>query len=474
MLNPQEINLKQFGSILSRRRWLIITSVGACFALAVVVNLMTRPIYLATVSVEVRKEPTRSQLTGEAIASDQWQSDNITVFTAADLVTNRTLLRDVALKLKERGLLRMPPHPRLPFLKPSRGASARGGGSSVDELNREIDWLIEITTVRPVRDTRLFNVEVEHWNPATATSIADILANTYAAIQEGWLATADSSRAGEMSLQMKETRKRINKLKGNLNGPSGYAPVILAEQLKQLTGAIGGLNNAYVKVQTDRLDVGARLKGVRAVLRDSLRASGDLPIQTETLDGLWRNLLGRQTELARSREVYRDGHPKVMMLVSEVRDIRESIQAELAKTASVFELEHAVLLERETNLLATIALQEGKLREVSDLLAQQMTIQSELQSSRELYDKLMTRVQEDQVSGAVRYPLARVVGSATVGSKPVRPRWLLNMVLGAMVGLLSGTGLALLQEYLRQTIRTPIDAAEQLQLPVLGMIPKRA
>ena len=473
MPNPQEIDLKQLGSILSRRRRLILTTAGACLALAVAVNLMTRPIYVATVCVEVRKEPNRSSLTGEAIASDQWQSDNIAVFTAAQLVTNRTLLREVALKLKERGLLQMPTRPRLPFLSPSRAAPAGGDREFIDELNREIDWLIEITTVRPVRDTRLFNVQVEHWNPATATSIADMLANAFIASQARWLATADSSRAGEMSQQMEETRKRIKTLESSLNGSSSEAPVILAGQFKQLTDGISGLNDSYVKIQTERLAGGARLARVRAVLRDSLREPSDLPVQSETLDGLWRDLLARQTDLARAREVYRDGHPKLMMLVSELRNIRENIHAELARTVSALEQEYAVLLEREKNLQATIALREGKLHRVSDLLAQQTTVQSELQSSREHYNMLSTRVQEDHASGAVRYPLVQVVGSATVGSKPVRPRWVLNMVLGVMVGLLSGTGLALLQEHLRQTIRTPIDAAEQLQLPVLGMIPKR-
>jgi len=473
VLKPQEIDLKQLGSMLSRRRLLILAAAGACFALAVVVNLITRPIYVATVSVEVRKEPNRSPLTGEAIASDQWQSDNIAVFTAAELVTNRTLLRDVALKLKERGLLQMFARRGQPTPRPEQTETAGGDGSPGGALNREIDWLIGITTVKPVRDTRLFNIEVEHWDPRTATSIADILAGTYAASQASWLASADSSRAGEMSQQMEETKQRIKKLESSLNGSSSKAPVILAEQLKQRTDAIAGLSESYVKIHTDRLAVGARIDRVRAMMRDSLRNPGDLPVQSETLDGLWRNLLARQTELARAREVYKDGHPKVMMLVSELRTIREGINAELAKTVSALEQEDAVLRQREKQLQAAIAGQEARLHQISGFLAQQMTIQSELQSSRVVYDKLSTVVQEDQVSGAVRYPLVRVVGSATVGSKPVRPRRLLNMMLGIVVGLMSGTGLALLQEYLRQTIRTPIDAAEQLDLPVLGMIPKR-
>jgi len=464
VLKPRDIDLKQLGSILSRRRRLILTAVGACFALAVIVNLVTRPTYVATVSVEIRKEPTRSPLTGEAIASDQWQSDNVAVFTAAELVTNRTLLRDVVRKLTDRGLLQMPNAPKV---------AAGGGGLSDEALNREIDWLIGITSVRPVRDTRLFNVEVEHWNPATAASITDLLATTYAASQARWLAAADSSRAGEMSQQMETLGNRIKMLERSLNGTRSRAPVILTEQVKQRTDAIGGLSEAYVKIQTERLAVGARLDRVRAVMGDSLRDLADLPVQSETLDGLRRNLLARQADLARAREVYRDGHPKIMMMVSEIRTIREGIRAELAKNVSALEQEDAVLLRREQKLQGTISGQEARLHQVSGSLSQQTTLQSELQSSREVYDKLSTIVQVDQVSGAVRNPLVRVIGSATVGSKPVRPRRLLNIVLGVLVGLMSGTGLALLQEYLRQTIRTPIDAAEQLDLPVLGMIPKR-
>ena len=470
MPNHQEIQLKQLGSILSRRRRLILGAAGACLALAVVVNFMTRPIYRATVCIEVRKEPNRSPLTGEAIASDQWQSDNVAVFTAAELVTNRTLLREVAQRLGERGLLQMPGRS---INKSSSAAAAAGDGASDEELNREIDWLIAITEVRPVRDTRLFNVQVEHWNPATATSIADILANTFVTTKARWLANADSSRAGEMSQQMEETRKRIKKLDASLNGSGSKAPVILTVQLKQLSDAIAGLNESYVKIQTDRLAVGARLARVQAVLRKSSREPGDLPVQSETLDGLWHDLMARRTELARAREVYRDGHPKVMMLVSELKNIQQNIDAELARTVSALEQEQAVLLERESNLRATIATREGKLHEVSNLLAQQTTVQGELQSSRDLYNVISTRDQEDQVIGAVRYPLVQVIGSATVGSKPVRPRRLLNMVLSVMVGLLGGAGLALMQEYLRQVIRTPIEATEQLQLPVLGMIPKR-
>jgi uncharacterized protein involved in exopolysaccharide biosynthesis len=311
--NPQPIDLKQLGLILSRRRGTIAVATLGCLVLAMAVNLLTPPTYVATVSMEVRKEPTRSPVTGEAIAADQWSSDLIVVFTAAELVTNRTFLREVVTRLEGRGLVPRE-KPALPFLK---HAAVTPG--SPEELNRAIDWLYRSTTVKPVRDTRLFTVQIEHENPAAATAIADVLANTYVAVESNGLAAADSSRAGVMAQQMEETGRRIKKLQDSLGGSSDQSPVVLTERVRQLTDGIGGINESYVKLQDERLAVAARLARVRAVLNDSLQDPSNLPVQSETLDGLWRNLLDRRTELARAREVYREGHPMVVMLITEMR-----------------------------------------------------------------------------------------------------------------------------------------------------------
>jgi capsular polysaccharide biosynthesis protein len=49
----------------------------------------------------------------------------------------------------------------------------------------------------------------------------------------------------------------------------------------------------------------------------------------------------------------------------------------------------------------------------------------------------------------------------------------LNLVLGLLLGVISGMGLAFFTEYFRRTIRTAQDVTVQLRLPVLGMIPKK-
>lgn len=84
-------------------------------------------------------------------------------------------------------------------------------------------------------------------------------------------------------------------------------------------------------------------------------------------------------------------------------------------------------------------------------------------------DVFQSRIQEimnvDNVS---------VLAKATVtdNQSPVKPQPLLNIAIALVVGLMAGVGLALLLEYLDNTVKTEQDVEKLLELPVLGVITK--
>jgi len=53
---------------------------------------------------------------------------------------------------------------------------------------------------------------------------------------------------------------------------------------------------------------------------------------------------------------------------------------------------------------------------------------------------------------------------------PIRPNPMLNMAIAAVMGLMIGTGIAFLLEYLDTTIKTEQDIEEVLELPILGFV----
>ena len=55
-----------------------------------------------------------------------------------------------------------------------------------------------------------------------------------------------------------------------------------------------------------------------------------------------------------------------------------------------------------------------------------------------------------------------------VSPEPVRPRRALNLAVALVVGLLFGSGTALVRHSTRVTLRGPADVAERLDLPVVA------
>ena len=60
----------------------------------------------------------------------------------------------------------------------------------------------------------------------------------------------------------------------------------------------------------------------------------------------------------------------------------------------------------------------------------------------------------------------------TISNNPVSPNVTLNLVLGAVVGLVFGVGIAFFLEYLDTSVKTLEDVERYLQVPVLAVIPK--
>jgi uncharacterized protein involved in exopolysaccharide biosynthesis len=484
MFKSDEIDLKHYWFVIRRQKKMILSAVCGCVLLATILNIVTPPTYRSTTRIEVSKDPTRSALTGQEIASEDWRNDNVTLYTNAELITSRSLLREVVATLYARGIMRA---------NAGHGAVARrvedwvtsGGGTrpvapeggtgiAPEDLDREIDWLVSILSVKPIRDTRLLSVQVEHRDPRIAREIADTVAQKFVEYQKRSRSRVDSERVEYLKIQVAEVASEIEALESKLYNSRQAGLPVLEIKIKQLAETSGGLNDTYSKTRVERQAAGDKLDRVLASLRDSTVNASEIPIQSEVLEGLRHDLQQREAELAKAREVYRDKHPKLLVLESELEAIRRSIRAELSKSVATLQEEFTSLKGRESTLRSNIGQTDAQVRSLNDALGQNASLESDLKSKRDLHTLLVGKVQEAEISGQVQAPLVKVVEPATVGQEPVRPRRGLNLLLGLLVGLLSGIGLALLMEYLRRCIRTPKDVVEQLHLPVLGMIPRRA
>jgi polysaccharide biosynthesis transport protein len=68
--------------------------------------------------------------------------------------------------------------------------------------------------------------------------------------------------------------------------------------------------------------------------------------------------------------------------------------------------------------------------------------------------------------------MVTIIDQAQPGKYPVKPNKTLNIILGTVIGLMVGIGLAFFIEYLDTSVKTIDDVERALQAPVLGVIPQ--
>ncbi len=449
MAKTSEMDLRDYGRILVRRKWWVLGSVVCGAAFAMILNTITDPVYRATVRIQISREPSRSLLTGEMLESPTAQSDNLALFTAAELITNRKLLARVVGSLREQGVLAGNEKPGAPWYRtlfgknsaPAAVAQIGGTTDAGDPLaaavpQAQVDWLLGHVSVEPVRDTRLVNIHVEHSKPRSAEQIANTVADMFVQYQVDQRSAGSSNLVTYLTAQIQEVRQSLQ----------------AAEKA-----------SAHVKASGDRAGAAERYARLRDAAASQNIDFERLPVRSASLDALKKQLLDSETELAKARGIYKDRHPRLVMLESENETIRANIRRELEDATAAARAELNAADARARDL--TPADGGTGSRNIA-------TLESEVTNQRELYNALLTKLKEAEITGQARGPLVEVIEPAAANSSPVRPRKLLNFIVCLFAGLTIGTGLAFLHEYLRRTIRTPQDVDDYLQLPVMGLIPK--
>lgn len=240
------------------------------------------------------------------------------------------------------------------------------------------------------------------------------------------------------------------------------ARVLISE--KGSSAAVFGTLLAEFSSQPERgLETQVQLMQVRPLLENTIRRLGLGVTPDELATRVTIGAVG-QTNIVSIKVT--DGDPQKAADIANAlaeefvtwsRDYkRESLQA------AVDEVENRLAESKNEVLdLGKRISNEGK----SDDLAAELAI------ATGTYTTLAAKLEELKINAQLEVGSGRVVSPAVVNDDPVSPRILRNTALGLMVGLVFGLGLALLYEYLDNTIKSSEAAEELYGAPVLGLIP---
>ena len=330
-------------------------------------------------------------------------------------------------------------------------------------------------SVRPLKDSRLALITVEDRKPQRAALLANTVADTYieynldyklvgARSAMAWLAEQES----ELKRQLEESELKLYQYKKDRN----LLAVSLDDKQSMLSQNLASVNAKLTDLHIKLLEMDAKRKMIERA-RDNIADKGNLPEIREkgTIEKLRDSYVQLNKEYADLSSRYGPSHPKMKSLKGEMDSIKSAYEQEVNGVLATFEKSYQELLDNERSLKQLMEQQKKEAIELSKIEVEYKPLQRSAEQEDKMYGIIAARQKEIDITGPMKTNNVRVLERAIVPGLPVRPKPVQNLLLGLMIGLGTGIGLAFAIEALDNTLKTQQDVEQFLGTPVLGLVP---
>ncbi len=226
------------------------------------------------------------------------------------------------------------------------------------------------------------------------------------------------------------------------------------------------LKMARIKAEYKALS-GYAGNGIRGLFHSSFH-------KTKYLEELGKERLRIIEEMARQNIILKEKHPVILELKEKLDTIENKIQEAIGGMLDAIQTE--LRAAREEDLQLTVELnnldeQLTKAGSTRNLYQQRV---AELEAARELYTAYLKKYGETTATAGTGLASIRVIDHARVPPRPYRPNVLVNLALGAVMGLILGIAAVLTANRLDNRLLSPEEVDAFCELDTLGVIPKLA
>jgi succinoglycan biosynthesis transport protein ExoP len=461
-LMPREPHLLDYLLVLRKHQWLIAFFLLTVVSIVTIATFRMQPIYEATARVEVDRDTPNAFRFNEGDQGGDFGDLEDYIVTQSKILQSETLAMQTVRSI---GLDHLPEFGGRPG-KPEKAEPADSNAS----LRRPpaLGAFLGGLSIKRVPNSRLLDVTFETTDPVLAARIVNAHLNNFieqnfrsrfeAATQaSNWMA----GQLNEMKIKVENAEDaRLEYERNNqiwtIDEKSDISTEKLGELEKQLTSAQGDRitkEAVYQLAQSGNYDAIAAVRE-SAVIQDILK-------QQTTLSAAYTDAVSQ----------YGPKFPKVLRIQAQLKDLDQLITREKLNIGNQVEADYRGSRQRELLLKEALDEQKAEVNQTAEKLVQYNILKREADTNKQLYDGMLQKLKEAGITAGLRSSNIRIVDPALIPGYPSRPNKTRNILLSIIVGFLGGVGLALLREYLDNTVKTPDDIETLARLPSLAVVP---
>ncbi len=460
-LSPREPHLYDYLLILRKHQWLILSFLLLVVTIVSIATFRTRPVYVATAKIEIDRENPNVLPFQGADSYDLMMEDENYIETQAKILTSETLALQT---VRNSGVATNPD-----FASENGPSEAIATGSLANQKRPpEISAFLGSLGVKRIPNSNLMEVSFESTDPQLAARMVNAHLENY--IEQNYRskyeATTQASRwlAGQLDeLKVKVERSENARIEYERQNQIWTVD----DKQTMTTQRLGDLNKELTDAQSDRIKKQALYEFAKS---GELEAVPQLRDNT-VLQELQKKRSDLSVQYTEAVNQYGPSFPKVLRIQAEIKDVDEQINRQSKSVVVELENDYRAALQLEELRTKALDQQKADTNLMSEKMVQYNILRREAEANKALYEGLLTKLKEAGISAGLRSSNIHIVDPAMIPSYPARPAKARNIALAFLVGLIGGIGLALLREYLDNTVKTPDDVETLARLPSLAVVP---
>jgi capsular exopolysaccharide synthesis family protein len=334
--------------------------------------------------------------------------------------------------------------------------------------------------VQPVKDSRLVFITLQDVDPERGALLANEVANAYIAENLAlklrmtgsatqWL----EDRLESLATQARTSEVAVYEFKKNQD----MLTTSLEDRQSMVSQRLTTTNQALTDVKTRIAGLRARVQAMEALRKSTLDGADgvhwaeSLAGNSQLIEALKVRYATLHGECAELTERYLPEHPRLLACTDKLKAARVDLERELNNVVVAAQNELQEALAKEKNLGSLLEATKGEAFEVNKKQIAFDRLKRDADTNQRLYDLVLKRLKEIELSGLLRTSNVRVLDAARPTRVPVKPNVKLNLALALLLGLLGGSALAFAVELLDTSVSTQEQVEQWLGVTFLGILP---
>jgi succinoglycan biosynthesis transport protein ExoP len=454
-----EPHLLDYLLILRKHQWLILTFLLTVVTVVTIASFKMKPVYQASARVEVDREAQNMlPFQGDNSYEEYMDMENY-IETQTKILESETLAFQT---IKSLDLGRYPEFggtPNTPSFTQSAAASQRPAILSA---------FLGRLSVKRVPNSQLVEVTFEAEDPRLAAQVVNAHLQNY--IEQNFRSKYDATTQAStwLSSELEELRIKVEKSEDARIAYERENQIWQIDEKQDITTQkLADLSRAVTDSQTALAEKEALYRMASSGNVDALPAVRDNVVV--------QDLLKRKEDIAGQYvdaiSQYGPNFPKVQRLAAEQKELETTLASTRKTVVESIEQEYNTARSRVALLQQALDKQKAEANDQAEKLVQYHILQHDADSNKQLYDGLLQKLKEAGITAGLRSSNIRVVDPALAPTSPSRPQKARNIILGFLVGIIGGIGLAIFREYLDNTVKSPDDIEDLTGLPALAVVP---